>query len=251
MIGHRPSCLIAVKGEREMKEHGNSVLSRCLRRATITIVASGIAAASAYAKPANNLVVVAPTDLPDLARQAGEAMVLSETLDGRTLLYIEHYQGAQMAFLDVTDPQHIRGEGSAYLGALGPFDFVSPLDSGQYLVRLRQGQAEAVLDVRKERAPKLTSVQAQTSADSSPRFRDTGYAVTSQAADVQRARDNQMADIAGLQQIKRVPDWTRVREQVTNVATGTTFLLTEDGLYVIRRPDVEMIKRFEDQKYSN
>ena len=30
-----------------------------------------------------------------------------------------------------------------------------------------------------------------------------------------------------------------VRQEITNAETGTTFLLTADGLYLIRRPAVE------------
>ena len=53
----------------------------------------------------------------DRARQTGEAMFLSETLDGSTLLlYIEHFQGAQLVLLYITYPRQIRGVGSVYLG---------------------------------------------------------------------------------------------------------------------------------------
>lgn len=73
-----------------MNEHVNSKLSKYLRRVAIAIVASGtVAAPAAYAGPSNNLIVVPPTDLPELARQTGEAMLLHEAINGRTLLYIE------------------------------------------------------------------------------------------------------------------------------------------------------------------
>src|ERR1035441_4914799 len=92
-----------------MNEHLNSKLSNYLRRVAIAIVASGtVAAPAVYAKPFNNLVVVVPTELPELARRAGEAMLLRETVDGRALLYIEQNQGARMAILDVTDPSHVK-----------------------------------------------------------------------------------------------------------------------------------------------
>jgi hypothetical protein len=42
-----------------------------------------------------------------------------------------------------------------------------------------------------------------------------------------------------------------VHARVTNAQTGTTFLLTASGLYEIRSPDDEMIKRFRDQAYQN
>jgi hypothetical protein len=42
-----------------------------------------------------------------------------------------------------------------------------------------------------------------------------------------------------------------VRARLTNAQTGSTFLLTDDGLYVVRRPDDEWIKQFRDQAYDN
>jgi hypothetical protein len=38
---------------------------------------------------------------------------------------------------------------------------------------------------------------------------------------------------------------------IAKAQTGSTFLLTDDGLYVVRRPDDEWIKRFRDQAYEN
>ena len=42
-----------------------------------------------------------------------------------------------------------------------------------------------------------------------------------------------------------------VRARLTNAQTGSTFLLTDEGLYVVRRPDDEWLKRFRDQAYEN
>ncbi len=42
-----------------------------------------------------------------------------------------------------------------------------------------------------------------------------------------------------------------VRARLTNAETGSTYLLTDEGLYVVRRPDDEWIKRFRDQAYEN
>jgi hypothetical protein len=68
------------------------------RRATIGLLLAGIVgAASLRANSSSSVVLVPPADLPDLARQGGEAMFLSETFDGRTRLYVEQNQGAQLA----------------------------------------------------------------------------------------------------------------------------------------------------------
>jgi hypothetical protein len=42
----------------------------------------------------------------------------------------------------------------------------------------------------------------------------------------------------------RVYEVKQVRQEITNHDTGTTFLLAEDGLYLIRRPTVEKEYKF-------
>jgi hypothetical protein len=231
-----------------MKQNVNRKASTALRRVAIAIVSSAsVAAAAAYAKPANNLIVVAPTDLPEVARQTGEAMFLHETVDGRTLLYIERNQGAELAILDVTDPGHVKGEGSVQLKAAGPFDIVSTLGSRAELVRFRQGQGDAVLDLHRDQAPALKPVSGLTLQGSTMLLGEDGFTVSSQAdAAAQPTRDYQVVDTANSQELDRVSDVKQVREQISKSDTGTTFLLTDGGLYLIRRPAVEMNKRHRD-----
>src|SRR3984885_1073181 len=164
-----------------MKENMAGSLSKLLRRAVIAIVATGtVAAPAAYAWPSNNLIVVPPTDLPELARQTGEAMLLHGTIDGRTLLYIEQNQGARLAIFDVTDPRHMKGEGSVQLDAPGPFDFVSTLGSRAEVVRFREGQGSAVLDLHKASVPILSKFQAPTIRGTTLRLSDSRLAIASQ-----------------------------------------------------------------------
>jgi|ERR1700733_2534558 len=224
-----------------MKENMAGSLSKLLRRAVIAIVATGtVAAPAAYAWPSNNLIVVPPTDLPELARQTGEAMLLHGTIDGRTLLYIEQNQGARLAIFDVTDPRHMKGEGSVQLDAPGPFDFVSTLGDRAEVVRFRQGEGSAVLDLHKVNVPTLTKVQGLTLQGTTMPLGDDGFTVTSQAdSNARSTRDVQVVDTASLGESNHVFDVKEVREVLTKHDTGTTFLLTQNGLYEIRRPAVE------------
>jgi len=226
----------------------NRGFSKSLRRVAIAIVVIGsVAAPAAYAKPANNLIVVPPTDLPEVARQAGEAMLLHETRDGRALLYIEHDQGAQLAILDVTDPGHVKDEGSVQLDAAGPFDFVSTLGDRAELVRFRQGQGDAVLDLHAVKAPTLKRVQGLTLQGPTMPLGNDGFTVSSPVdADGPSARDYQVVDTAASQDSNRVVDVKQVREEIAKNDTGTTFLLAAGGLYVIRRPAAEMDKKLRD-----
>jgi hypothetical protein len=215
--------------------------AKLLRRALIGIVATGtVATPAAYASPSNNLILVPPTALPALARQEGEAMLLHDTIDGRTLLYIEQNQGARLAIFDVTDPGHIKGAGSVQLDAPGPFDFVSTLGSRAEVVRFRQGQGSAVLDLHRVNVPTLTKVQGLTLQGTTRALGDDGFTVTSQAdSNARSTRDLQVVDTARLGDLNHVFDLKGVREQLTKHDTGTTFLLTQSGLYVVRLPVVE------------
>src|SRR5258708_15612984 len=109
--------------------------------------------AEARNHPSHKIILVRPTELPELARVAGQAMLLHETGDGRTLLYIEQGHGARLAIFDVTDPAHVKQEGSAQVEAPGSFDFVSSLGDHAELVRFRHGQGEAGVELH----PKKTS----------------------------------------------------------------------------------------------
>jgi len=175
-----------------------------VRGAAVAAVASTILAAGAiHANPSERTVLVPPADLPEMARQGGEAMLLLDAKDGRTLLYVEQDQGASLAIFDVTDPLHIKGEGAVQLNAPAPFDFVTNAGNQAELVRYRDGGGVAVLDLHNVKGPVLK----------------TGGTEWQGAA---------IAD--------------KDRRQVTNADTGTTFKLGEDGLTVIRRPAVEMIE---------
>jgi hypothetical protein len=218
-----------------MKNMSGGRLSKPCHAVAIAIVASGIMAATGIqAKPSDTIVLVPPKDLPALSRRSGEGMLLHESIDGRTLLYIEQIQGTGLVTLDVTDPSHIKAEGTMELHG-GPFEFVSPLGDRAELIRFRQGHEEAVLDLRNETVPKLKPLH--TSQDAVMPLGDDADAVNSEAAELDRIY--RIIEIMNSRDLNRAFDVKQVRAVMTNAVTGTTFLLTENGLYVVRRPNVE------------
>jgi hypothetical protein len=207
-----------------MKENVNGRRPSGVCKLAIAMLSAIAASPITYANPSNRTVLVPPTELPTLARQGGEAMFLRNTWDGRKLLYVEQRQDAQLAIFDVTDPAHVKGAGSAQLNAPGPFDFVGALGGRAELVRFRQGQGDAVLDLY-HKVPMLKNVQelhAQTS--------------TVLVDDSSSAKDFSVRDADG-----HIVEVKQVRQEITNVDTGTTFLLAEKGLYLIRRPALETV----------
>jgi len=206
----------------------------------ITALSVILASSVTYANPSNRVVLVPPTNLPTLAQQSGEAMFLHDTWDGRTLLYVEQRQGAQLAIFDVTDPAHVKGEGSAQLNAAGPFDFVAALGLRAELVRFRQGQGDAVLDL--SRVPTLKKVQGIQTQTSTVAAANGGSALALPTVDP--AMDQSVQDYRVLESGKspaddHIVEVKQVRQEMTNAGTGTTFLLAEKGLFLIRRPALE------------
>ncbi len=221
-----------------------------IRRAAMVIVASGIVTApTVHANPYSNIVVVPPVDLPELARKTGEAMLLRDTIDGRTILYVEQDQGARLAIFDVTDPGHIKGDGSVQLGADGPFDFVSPMGSKQEIIQYRHGREGAVLDFHKVKLPVLRAVQGLSLQGPVTLLGNDGFIVGGEHTDVPPARDYQVIDTARSQILRTVFDVKQVSEETLKADTGTTFLLAKDGLYVVRRPAVEWDKWWRDRQW--
>jgi len=236
-----------------MKEYVKRTLTY-LRRVAIATVTSAMAAGIALAAPSSNLIVVPPTKLPASARQSGEAMLLHETIDGTTLLYIERNQGSRLAIFDVTDPAHIKDEGSVELGPIGPFDFVSSLGSRAELIRFRQDQGNAVLDLHKAKVPVLKTPQGFTLKGAAMPLGNDGLTVSSRAlADSQLARDYQVqvVNTANSPELYYILNAKGTREEIAKYDTGTTFLLTDDGLFLIRRPVKEMEKTLRDLDYAN
>ena len=210
---------------------------------TFTAVAALTVAGNAEARnhPSNKIILMRPADLPELAREPGQAMMLHATGDGRTLLYVEQNHGARLAIFDVTDPAHVKEEGSAQVDAPGSFDFVSALGDRAELVRFRHAQGEAVLDLHKGEAPTLSTMRGLDSQGSTEGLGDDGFIVADQPSVQSDANDPnyQVVDLSNPLHPNPVGDVKQVRERITDDETGTTFLLTADGLYLVRRPAVE------------
>ena len=215
----------------------------------VALISTGHAEARNHHSP-DRIIVVRPADLPELARVTGEAMMLHDTMDGRTLLYIEQSHGARLAIFDVTDPAHVKEEGSAQVDAPGSFEFVSSLGVDAILVRFRNGQGEAILNLHKVKTPTLNLIQGLNFQGSVEFLNDDGLIAAHQPS-VQANQndvDYQVVDTSNPLYPKPITDIKRVLEKITNDETGTTFLLTADGLYLIRRPAVEGEFRIRDQQ---
>ena len=176
---------------------------RIIRIAQLTLTAVAALTFTGYAQARNHhssdkIIVVRPAELPELARVAGQAMMLHDTMDGRTLLYIEQSHDARLTIFDVTDPAHVKAEGLAQVDAPGSFDFVCSLGVDAVLVRFRNGQGEAILNLHNVKSPTLNTIQGLYSQGSMEFLGDDGLIVAHQLS-VQSETDDtnyQVVDIS-------------------------------------------------------
>ena len=73
--------------------------------------------------------------------------------------------------------------------------------------------------------------------------------IAATASTAQPAGDYQIVETASARGLKRVFDVKHVRGEVSKSDTGTTFLLADDGLYVVRQPEVESDKKLREQQW--
>jgi hypothetical protein len=209
----------------------------------LVVAASILPTSSAQAaihSRSKQLVIMEAPDLPEQAQTPGNSLFLHSNSAGSTYLYIEQQRGARLSVFDVTDPARIKLVVSTPLAAEGAFDFVRPLGDHAQLVRFRDSQKEAVLDLRKAKNPVLRMISTVTDLGAAETLGQSALLVTTQSHQYTPAvaRDYHVIDIAASvpTQLATVKD---VKHRTTNDETGTTFLLGSDGLTVVRRLPVE------------
>ena len=209
-----------------MTQNVRDQLQMHLRQAAVAIFAIGAMVGTAHASPPSSVVAVTPTDLPAVARQTGEAMLLHDTIDCRILLCIEQNHGARLATFDVADPVHIKGQDPVHLDASGSFDFISPLGRQAEPVRFRQGKEYAVLDFPRVGDPKLIPAPGLTLPGL---ISGAGHsaAVAGPTMAAQPALYFVPIDALLSHELSRMFDVKQVRAQMMRTDAGTTVMQTE------------------------
>jgi hypothetical protein len=222
-----------------------------IRIARLTLTAAAALTMTGYAAARNRsskIVLVSPAELPEFARVTGQAMTLHITADGRALLYVEQNDGARLAIFDVTDPAKIKQKAAPQLDAPGSFDFVASLGDHAELIRFRDGQGEAVLDLQNIKLPTIRIVPGLKFRRSTERLAGDGFITSTNHGNLPSDADPLDYQITAN---SRTYEVKQVRQEITNHETGTTFLLAADGLYLVRRPAVEKEYKFTDWRMNN
>lgn len=192
--------------------------------------------AQAITRQSKTDILVEPSsELPELAQQASQDLLLHFDGAGTPYLYLEQQQGARLVVLNVDDPAHLKVVASVATGINRPYNFVRAIDDMMEQIQFRDGSGSALLNLRAPKSPQILNVK-HTFALPVRSLGDSGYlAVNTDSSPLSSnvaGRDYQvfatatasrpLYTVAGVTQIVDRPD------------TGTVFLLGRQGLTVIR-----------------
>jgi len=203
-----------------------------------TLTSPNLAWSETHSK--STTVVVNQNNLPATAREASEAMFLHSDNAGSTYLYLEQRNGSRLAILDVSDPAHITLAATVSVAASGRYDVERELGFDAELVRFRGEQEAAVLDLRKAKHPVLQPTPILNPPSQAEPLGDTALLLHhGTQASLSSPRVFQVVDTTVPTKPQLLATIHGVTQRLTFGETGTTFLLSDSGLTVIRRTDVE------------
>lgn len=214
---------------------------------TITSIAVGVALAFgtqwAHAlnhSPRTSIIVESAATLPSLAQQGSEDLLLHSDNTGSTYLYLEQQDGARLVVLDVTDPAHIKLAASVETKLSHAYDFVQAVGSSSELIRFRDGAGTAFLDLRHAKNPRVVNAK-NLATEPIEMLGQSGYLAVAQHVGTEainlQGRDVEVVDTTTAPRL--LATVAHATREASRAETGTTFLLGDEGLTVIRRTDVE------------
>jgi hypothetical protein len=216
----------------------NSAIKNLVLASAVLVSAASSLTASAFERPRSNFIVQALSSKPEFAQNSSQDLLLRTDEHGTAYLYVEQQQGALLTIFDVTDPQHIKLSASVPTAARGAFDFVTPVGETSELVAFRDGSGNAVLDLHKAKAPRLSEVDG--AANPGERLGRSGYltsSLTQSEPVASEPRDVQLVETQGTP--RTITTVTGVTRQIDRAETGTIFLVGDGKVTVIRRIDAE------------
>jgi hypothetical protein len=179
--------------------------------------------------PRTGTIIVSRAALPQQAEDPSQDLFLYSNKVGNAYLYLEQRNGAQLSVLDVTEPDDIRLDAVVETGLSKPYTFVEPVGESVELIRFRDGSGDALLNLHKPKAPRISLIQGDV-ALSAPTSCLTSQSSQPETQDVR---------ITGAESAKGAIVVPHVIRQATRKETGTTFLLNDRGLTVVRRLGAE------------
>lgn len=215
----------------------NQRISKALIAAIVAITVGAPMRAAVQSK---TIIVETPSDLPEAARVPTEALYLHHTGQAQAILYLEQDQGRKLAILDVTDPAKIRSVGQVSLNAPAPYEFVQDLGSARTLIHYHDHSGFAVISFTNYKVPVLTPEPEYLHPASAQADGDNGVLLVSNSASTRTAskataeRRYEVLSVSSGGGATPLATIQNVIQRVDRPQTGTIFLLTDQGVTVVR-----------------
>ena len=182
------------------------------------------------------IVIELPSDLPEVAQGRSEAMYLQRNGAGQAVLYLEQDQGRKLAMLDVTDPAKIRAIGQVSIDARSAYDFVQDMNGSAVLVHYRDHSGFAVISLKNYKVPVLHGEPDYIHPASVEHDGSNGLLLVSSNSPTPQTPQARYEVVTIANQSNPTPLATiqGVFQRLDRPATGTIFLLNDQGLTVVR-----------------
>lgn len=215
----------------------------------LTVVVGAVQAMAAV--NSKDIVVDFPSDLPEIAQRHTEAMYVYDTGHNEVVLYLEQDHGQKLSILDVTDPAKISALGEVSINAPSAFDFVQGLRGGSsVLIHFRNHSGFGVISFRNYKQPRLRlepndihPATVQRDGGSALLFVSTSGGAA-QPPDVQY----EVVNVVSASDQKPLATIQGVKQRLDMPESGSIYLLSDSGLYVIRR--LERERSYEQNLYD-
>jgi hypothetical protein len=211
----------------------NQSISKVLVAAIFAITVSLQAEANVHSKA---IVVEFPSDLPELAQVPSQAMYLHHTGTGQVILYLEQNQGQRLAILDVTDPANIKAVGQVSVDATAPYDFAQDLADSAILIHYRNHSGFAVISFKDYKQPVLRAEPEYLHPASVEAYGSSAVLLVSSNKNNAQTQSPQYEILSISNPANPTPLATikGVTQRLDRPATGTVFIMNNNGLTVVR-----------------
>lgn len=223
----------------------NERVTALYSKVVTSLIGAAMLVSTAHAQIASRsqqVVIEQPENLPEIARAPGVAVDLNaDADDGGAYLYVEQENGKRLVVFDVTDPSRMKVARVIQLPTAGPFDFGERVGGSAILIRFRNEQSEALLDVRRAKSPELKMLGGVSYPDQIESLGSSTYlAGDAPALETNKApRDYRVIDASNPADPAVLYTAKLVTDSTTREETGTTYLLGESGLTIVRHPEME------------
>jgi hypothetical protein len=197
-------------------------------------------AIGAKLSPNPDIQIVPASALPVETQQPAQDVLLYSNRFYDAWLYLEQKHGSRLLVLDVSEPSKIRLVATVSTGLTKPF-YLVPVPRKRYAIaRFRDGSGEELLDLTLPRAPRLTAASMQFDKPCATESSVTYPGVELRVSDSVAGEGQDVVIVQPGKAPLLIATVPHVTHRTFRSATGTLFLIGEQGLTVVRQHSAEL-----------